>query len=650
MRLKDTLQRLACSLGLIIMSFSAAAAIETDAMETARRTWQLLDYVAVDYPGAVTEGKIISEAEFGEMREFVETAEREIATLPASADRTRLQSQAAELKELVFRKADAAAVGSKARLLASELLKAFPFPVSPARPPDLARGATLFAAECSACHGASGHADGPLAVRLDPQPTNLADRSRAKERSLAALYQVISQGVSGTAMPSFKTRFSDEDRWALAFFAGTLTYSNADVAAGAEAWKSTASVWASLGTLDGLAQTSESALAAKVGPLVAAQSMAWTRSHPSELASGGSRPTSFSRAKLADSLTAVRSGDRAGAMRLALSSYLDGFEPLEPSLKARDAMLMGEVEMAMGHYRSKVTSGSLADAESAASSLFVLFDRVDSGLAPSESDALSTFIGALTILLREGLEALLVVVAIIAFLRKADRPDVLRYVHAGWVSALASGAVTWLAATYLVGISGASRELTEGFSSLFAAVVLLAVGMWMHRKSVAGRWQTYLQSKLSVALTRRTAWLLFALSFVAVYREVFETVLFYAALWSENNGLPLLGGLACGLLVLSGIATLLLRTSARLPIGKFFAASSLLVAVLAFVLVGKGIAALQEAGALPVDPVAFPRIEVLGVHPSFETLLAQAAVLIVVAITYVLNSRSGSSDPSPRLS
>ncbi len=161
------------------------------------------------------------------------------------------------------------------------------------------------------------------------------------------------------------------------------------------------------------------------------------------------------------------------------------------------------------------------------------------------------------------------------------------------------------------------------------------------QKSVAGRWQVYLQAKLSAALNQRTAWLLFGLSFVAVYREVFETVLFYAALWTPGNGLPLLAGLGSGIVVLGILAAVLLRTSARLPIGQFFAASSLLVAVLAVVLAGKGMAALQEAGILSVNPVAFPRIDILGIHPSLQTLLAQAAVIVVVVITYVINTRTG---------
>lgn len=630
----------------LLMSVMAASAAEPEATETARRAWQLLDYIAVDYAGAVADGKVVRESEYAEMTEFAQTAASSLSTLPESAGRARLQVDAQELKTLVASKAEPRAVAEKAHALAAGLLKAYPFPLSPTRAPDVARGAALFASQCSACHGPSGHADGPLAANLNPHPTNLADRTRARERSVAALYQVISQGVSGTAMPSFKASLSDEDRWALAFFAGTLAYTDAETSAGAAVWKSASVAREMVGTLDGLAQTSESALAAKIQPATAAQVVAWARSHPAELADGGAQSTSLTRARLTESVAAARAGDRAAATRLALSAYLDGFEPLEPALKVRDAALMSEVETAMGNYRSKVATGTAPEVESSAASLFALFDRVDTRLAPSESDAVSTFVGALTILLREGVEALLVVVAMIAFLRKAERRDVLPYVHAGWVVALAAGGGTWLAATYLVGVSGASRELTEGFSSLFAAVVLLGVGMWMHQKSVAGRWQIYLQAKLSAALNQRTAWLLFGLSFVAVYREVFETVLFYAALWTPGSGLPLLAGLGSGIVVLGILAAVLLRTSARLPIGQFFAASSLLVAVLAVVLAGKGMAALQEAGVLSVDPVAFPRIDVLGIHPSLETLLAQAVVIVVVVITYVINTRAGAKVPA----
>tara|TARA_Y100000588_G_scaffold263804_1_gene278493 strand:- start:2926 stop:4098 length:1173 start_codon:yes stop_codon:yes gene_type:complete len=375
---------------------------------------------------------------------------------------------------------------------------------------------------------------------------------------------------------------------------------------------------------------------------------AYLRANPNALNVNSPKGTAIAKAKLSESVTALLAGDRAGATKLALSAYLDGFEPVEPALATRNRPLFEKIEAAMVSYRALVAKGAPTDVQTAQQRLQGLLDEADKVLAPSEDDAVAAYVGALTILLREGLEALLVVVAMLAFLKKAERQDVVVYVHAGWIVALAAGGITWAVATYLVGVSGASRELTEGFSSLFAAVVLLGVGMWMHQKSVAGRWQVYLKEKLSSALNKRTAWFLFSLAFVAVYREVFETVLFFAALWTEGNGWPLLAGLGTGIVLLALLAIILLRTSARLPIGQFFAASSLLVAVLAVVLAGKGIAGLQEAGLLHTSPIAIPRIDLLGIHPSWQTLLAQLAVLFTALVAFAFNLRSKRQIVSPQ--
>ncbi len=209
--------------------------------------------------------------------------------------------------------------------------------------------------------------------------------------------------------------------------------------------------------------------------------------------------------------------------------------------------------------------------------------------------------------------------------------------HAGWISALGAGVLTWVIATYLVTISGASREVTEGVGAVFASVVLLTVGMWMHQKSSAGRWQSYLEEKLSAAMTLRSMWALFALAFIAVYREVFETVLFYSALAADGNGSALMAGFATAVMLLGGIAWVMLRTTARMPIGKFFSITSVFVAVLAVILIGKGAAALQEAGWVGATPVWAPRVDLLGVFPTVETVVAQLIVLAIALSGFGLN-------------
>ncbi len=615
-------------------------ALAADSTETkAKQIWQLLDYVAVDYGGAVANGTVLKASEYAEMQEFAATAERQLGELPSQTVKERLLQQATELRRAVANKADPAIVAQLAHALSSAVQKAYPFPVAPAAVPDLARGAQLFQAQCAACHGMQGHGDGPLATSLNPKPTALAEHLRARERSLFALHQIISNGVQGTAMQGFGS-LSDEDRWALAFFVGTLPYVQSDKTAGAKLWQTNGQARQTVANLEALTQTSEHVLADKLDEPSAKALTAYLRANPSALDANKPKGTAIAKAKLGESVVALQNGDRATAAKLALSAYLDGFEPVEPALATRNRSLFEQIEAAMVSYRALVANGTAADVQAAHQRLHGLLDEADKVLAPSENDTVASFIGALTILLREGLEALLVVVAMLAFLKKAERRDVVVYVHAGWMAALAAGGITWGVATYLVGVSGASRELTEGFSSLFAAVVLLGVGMWMHQKSVAGRWQIYLKEKLSSALNKRTAWFLFSLAFVAVYREVFETVLFYAALWTEGNGWPLLAGLGTGMALLALLAVLLLRTSARLPIGQFFAASSMLVAVLAVILAGKGIAGLQEAGLLHTSPIAIPRIDLLGIYPSWQTVLAQFVVLLTTVVAFTINLRS----------
>jgi high-affinity iron transporter len=212
-------------------------------------------------------------------------------------------------------------------------------------------------------------------------------------------------------------------------------------------------------------------------------------------------------------------------------------------------------------------------------------------------------------------------------------------VHYGWISALIAGVLTWWAATELITVSGATRELTEGFGSVLAALVLLFVGIWMHGKAQADEWQRYIKEKLGDAVAGGSAWFLFLLAFIAVYREIFETILFYVALAAEGNVGALVAGALSGALVLAGVAVAMLKFSQKLPISKFFAYSSALVAVLAVVLAGKGVAALQEAGLIGVTPVNVPRISMLGLFPTREVVVAQVATFVVLMLGFAWNRR-----------
>ena len=625
-------------MAFVAIAFPAVAQAPAGGPQTA---WRLLDYIAVDYREAVRGGRVVNAAEYAEMSEFSASVSEQLAALPARPAKPALLEGAADLQRAIAAKAAPEVIDQQARALAARLLDAYPVPLAPSVVPDVRRGAVLFAQSCAACHGAKGNAKVPAAELMDPPPIDFTDRPRAAERSLFALYQVIDQGLEGTAMTSFR-QLPAEDKWALAFQAGRFAYPPALAAEGKRLWNADPSLRRRIPNLEALVGLTPAALARDIGPAKASAVMAYLRSDPSAVAAGAGADTlGVARDRLQQSLAAYEAGDRARAKTLALSAYLDGFEPVEPVLAARDAALMARVEQAMAQLRSAIGAGRpAAEVRQRVEALDALFADSERALAPTQAGAASAFLGALTILLREGLEALLIVVAMLTFLRKADRAEMVRPVHYGWIAALVAGVATWWAATHVLTISGASRELTEGFGSLFAALVLLFVGVWMHGKAQAGEWQRYIRDKLGAALSGRSAWFLFLLSFVAVYREVFETILFFVALAAQGNVGALAAGGAVGLALLAVIAVAMFRFSARLPIGKFFAYSSALIAVLAVVLAGKGIAAIQEAGLLGVTPLGgAPRIEFLGIYPTLEGLAAQLAALAALLLGFAWNRR-----------
>jgi len=605
--------------------------------------WRLLDYMAVDYGGAVDGGRIKSASEYAEMTEFAASVTARLATLPPTPQRAALMTGAARLQAVIARKGSREDVATLAHGLAADLLRAYPVPLAPATPPSFARGEALFQTSCAACHGATGDGHGPNAAKLSTPPIAFTDLTRARQRSIFALYQVIGQGIDGTAMQSFAD-LPSEDRWALALRAGSFAFTDTQAREGERLWKTDSALRQRIPDLKTLVSLTPAVLASSIGEPRALAVMAYLRRHPEAVVAQAPASLALVREKLAASLDAYRKGDRRAAKEVALSAYLDGFEPVEPILGARGATLLSRIEGGMGEYRAAIDQGvSADDLANRALVLNGLFDDAEAALAPSASSNASTFLGAFTILLREGLEALLIIVAMIAFLRKAERTEVLPYVHGGWAGALAAGLLTWFVATYAIGISGASRELTEGFGSLFAAVVLLSVGIWMHGKAQADQWQRYIRDKMSHALSGRSAWVLCGLAFVVVYREVFETILFYAALWAQGNGGALLAGASAAVLLLAVIAWAMLRYSRQLPIAQFFSYSSWLMAALTVVLAGKGVAALQEAGIIDIAPLASaPRLSMLGIFPTWQSILTQLVMVAAIFVGFSYNRRRGS--------
>ncbi|HTO46052.1 MAG TPA: cytochrome c/FTR1 family iron permease [Burkholderiales bacterium] len=608
--------------------------------DSAQTIVHTLDYIAVDYAGAVEEGKVKNEGEFKEMIEFAGRVKEQLSGLPLNPRRDTLAGQASELARLVADKAGAEQVAAAASRLRWGIIEAYGIQIAPKRPPDLARARLLYQEHCSACHGAAGHGDGPAAKGMEPPPADFHDAARMRQRSVYGLYSTISLGVAGTPMAAFG-QLPEDDRWALAFHAANFAATDAERAQGEALWK-TAAGKAAFPDIANVAKLSANEVKTQLGD-AAAFVQTYLRARPEVLAAGKPAPIALAREKVAASTAAYRAGDRARASELAVQAYLDGFELVEPALRNVDASLVVETERAMMALRNLIGAAApVPQVEEKAARVESLLAQTQETLASGTLSPGAIFVSALVILLREGLEALLVVAAIGAFLAKAGRRDAIPYVHMGWVGAVVLGLLTWAAAAELVEISGANREVIEGVTALVASAMLLYVGYWLHGKSSARAWQGFIRDRVGTALADGTLWAMAAVSFLAVYREMFETVLFYQVLWVQA-GAPgrgaFFGGATAAVVALAAAGWAIFRFSVRLPLGPFFAAMSLLMCALAVVLAGKGVASLQEAGVIGADLVDAPTLPWLGVFPTWQTLGAQVLVLAVVLGSYLLARR-----------
>lgn len=633
----------AIRLFLLAIAMCLSATVRAEEPDV-RTTWRLLDYIAVDYASAVSEGGVADEFEYREMVEFSDVVARQVAALPDTRNNRTLIRRSDQLRALIAKKEPAARVSRFARALAASLLTAYPVPLAPSQAPDAGRASTLFAQNCASCHGAAGTAPPAAMQALDPPPIDFTDIDRARQRSTFGLYQVITQGLEGTSMASFAS-LPEDDRWALAFYAGSIAFE--DVAKGERIWREDDSIRQLVPDLETLAALTPGSLAEQIGQDRAFAVMAYLRANPGAVGQeADSGSLNFVRETLDRSLQAYQTGKREEARRLALSAYLDGFEPIEAILATRDGGLMREAERALGQFRARIESGAaLSELQQQRARIDTLLARAEVALAPQAANEISIFIGAFTILLREGIEALVVVIAMIAFVKKSQRTEVLPYVHGGWIAALLAGVATWIVATYFVSISGASREITEGIGALLAAVILVSVGIWMHGKSQAEEWRRYIQEKMGKALSRGSAWFLFGLAFVVVYREAFETILFYAALWNPQSSGVIFAGALSAVALLALLAWAMLRYSRKLPITQFFRYSAILIAILAVILAGKGVSAFQEAGIFSGTFITgLPRLAELGFFPTVETIGAQLLTLLALIVGF----RASYGSPGPK--
>nr|WP_314489710.1 cytochrome c/FTR1 family iron permease [uncultured Pseudomonas sp.] len=597
-------------------------AVSANSPEGASQALHLIDYIGADYPPTVEDGKVIDETEYREQLEFLAVLKGLIADLPDRPEHAELVQGVSALQTAIEQHEDGVNVARAARQLGAKLAAAYEVSQAPVITPDPARGATLYTQQCSVCHGVTGAGDGPASVGMTPPPANLRDAVRLDRLSLYAIFNTLTLGVEGTDMPSFADQLDERQRWDLATYVAGLS---ADPAA-AKADKT-------YNLADLARQTPNEVLTAE-GPQAAATFRA-QRAQPPQVKRGPAQLLDYTVATLDKSLAAYRDGDHEQAYDLSVAAYLEGFELVESSLDNVDSNVRKNTEKALMAYRQSLQDGMpIAQVEQRLEAAKALL-KESAGLLGSDGLSWSlSYISGLLILLREGLEAILVLAAILAFLRNTGQQSAVRSVNAGWALALVAGLATWALAAYVIDVSGAQRELLEGCTALFASVMVLWLGVWMHDRRHAAAWQDYIKSSL-VSGGGRFGFAI--LAFFSVYRELFEVILFYETLWLQagpaGHNAVLAGG-ATALVLLIGLAWVILRGSAKLPLALFFGINAALLCALSVVFAGHGVKALQEAGIFGTRPVAFFEFDWLGIHADAYSLGAQVVALAAIAVLF----------------
>lgn len=616
---------------------------QTDPGPAVRRIAATTALAAQEYAAGVRAGQVVAAAEVEEAKLFLVEARRSAELLPLDAGKATL-GELDRLIAMVARTAPADSVAAHARQIGSSLAARFAVTLDevPDRPPALAQGAELYQRECSACHGPSGRGDGPAAAGLSPSPADLTDFRNLAQSTPLDFFRRTTIGVTGTAMPSFESRLSAEERWAVALYSTVLRHPapRGEVPPGLRAFATNARM-TDAQLADALEPGSDPGSPATRARIAAVRVFGTADSPGSQSASVFSAVRQQLDSAMA--LAAAGHGDSAGTV--AFDAYMT-FEQTERAVRVKHAALASALEAGFAALRTRAAGGAtLGELHAIHTHLLGDLENAERVVADHLSP-INLFAQSFILLLREGLEAILVVGALMAVLLKTGAGHRRRDIHVGVVAAIAASLLTALLLETIFQVSRASQESLEGGVMLAATAMLFYVSYWLLSKMEVAKWNRFVKGRVQDAVSSGSALALASVAFLAVYREGFETVLFYKALFLTGAGsvFPVIMGMVVGGACLAMVYFAINRWGVKIPLKPFFGVTSAFLYYMAFVFAGKGTAELQEGGVVGTTVLSWaPRIPALGIYPTLESLALQGLLLALLLAglmwTFVIEPR-----------
>jgi len=597
-------------------SSAAAKKIPEAAINKVKKVVMMLNILPNEYEIAIKNGKVVNTAEYEESRIFLEQSFERYQTIvdymPDTKNADKLKAKFKNLRADIQNKKDPSEIKISANAISSQLLRELGIEISksPTRAINLQNGQRIFRANCSICHGLSGGGDGPLASKVEPSPAILSDPEITGNNHSTAYdnFQVISVGIANTMMMAWAEILPEEDLWDVTYYIRTFSNKNLELPIAATALKTS--------------ETSGSAKQAIADVITV----------------------------LNQSIKTYKAGEVEPSVELAFDAYLN-YEGIETALATKNKELGLRLESSFGRLRAEIKRGAdLSHVE-----------KINQDIQSDLQEAQTTleekvgftglFLQSFSIIVREGFEAILIVAALIAFLVKSRNKEKVKIIYQGVIIGIGASFITAYIVHEVLNISMAKQELLEGWIMLAAVAVLFWVSYWLLTKIETQKWQSYITGKMTQAITTGNAFTLGMVAFLAVYREGFETVLFYKALYlyagEVSNGI--IPGFLVGCVFLVVMFYLINKIGVRVPIKWFFGFTSVLLYFMAFTFMGKGLHELQMAESLSLTAAEFaPEIHWLGMYPTWETFIGQAFLLIIfiagVLYTFVIKPEVDSKD------
>ena len=329
--------------------------------------------------------------------------------------------------------------------------------------------------------------------------------------------------------------------------------------------------------------------------------------------------------------------DLEGADKLVTLAYLEGIEPYEFELKKTNPELIPIIEKQIAKIHETIQNKEAAQTVRELKKLDELLGKVESSVGGKDYKPLFSAFMTLSILMREGLEALLVIIIFMNILSVTNLEQWKKYVHLGWISAIGVGVLLWMGLGEIIKSSKLKMELLEGSLTLTAVFLLVYVGFWLHKKSSIEQWKEFIQQKIKSETGKASFWGIFSLSFLVVFREIFESILFISTVDIQSRGehrLYILLGCLIAFALIIVLYFIFTKVSNNIPFKRIVSFSIAILSVLAVTLIGKGIHSFQEAGIINQSFLNFEAIDLLGIFPTWQTLSAQLAMIVFLWFLY----------------